>query len=909
MTPLPGSIVLLAVHPGLLLAAGAGGLFLLLLFWQLFGSSPRRTRAVRRAEHLLAQGDLEQAMQLVYHLRTQETLSAAWQERLRTLEGEILETAAATALKEKRFEDSLRFNGLAAPLVGADEDALRDRVVDAMLAEMRSQFAANANQAVHALAARVLAIQPSAEAVFWQGLCQVREGLSEQAVQSMETAHKLGGRQFIDPPFYLGVLFARQGRPQDALRMLGDANRIDASCPFIGWQMGQSLVAAGGDSATAVRVLQRALGPKGLSLWLPAPARAWIEAFPQGRSFVRRLAEKHSFLCPLLGSDLRVLIRLGELAIAQAQYRLGNFQESADGFTRLLQESPPTLPLVRGLGLALARLGRYDQAYKHLRAAVDMDPQDVLTVATLALCGARGRPPQPEDKPKNVAWAIRQVSRFEAAGNPEFAALMSAIHAEARALKMAVSCDDQVRLCSALVSVRAHDAEAAAAYDHLAEEYPDAVAREYAWLYCRAAVVHGFTGARDRDLFARTFRARQAAQVFFAQHGWELEEVEYIYLERSAAAASGHFPEELGPDYAPRGESFLLQRSLRKEQAGDLDAALRSVKVLLLLAPRCVHAYDRAAALHYRAGDAERALRVLGTWHELAPADPLPLVRQAVLAQQRGAADASQSAIQKALGLTRGSARASVALLGARLALAAGTQRSVESNGEPSAKETGVGRARELLRACLREQPDHAEALWTLAALHAATGDVEGLAAQAPAMRRPDVKDARFHYLAAVCHLVARDYPQAGEAAGRAAADPALAIESQYLLARVHLEQGDEESAARALVAVALAGGPSAEHARGLLGRLSFRRGAYPDAIKWWTALDAGKRAEWTCDAALQQTVLLEGLVSFGKGRYEQAAERFREAGKLGLRDRRLGPLIGLALFKAGQQLLFQGEK
>ena len=33
--------------------------------------------------------------------------------------------------------------------------------------------------------------------------------------------------------------------------------------------------------------------------------------------------------------------------------------------------------------------------------------------------------------------------------------------------------------------------------------------------------------------------------------------------------------------------------------------------------------------------------------------------------------------------------------------------------------------------------------------------------------------------------------------------------------------------------------------------------------------------------------------------------ERFREAGRLGLRDRRLGLLIGLSLFKAGQKLLY----
>src|SRR5207302_9172679 len=104
-----------------------------------------------------------------------------------------------TALKSKRFEDCLRFYRQAAPLLGADEVALRDRVVDAMLAEVRAQFAAGNNAAVHALVARVLTVQPvAAEAMFWQALCQVREGQSELAMQSLDNAHKVGGRQFID---------------------------------------------------------------------------------------------------------------------------------------------------------------------------------------------------------------------------------------------------------------------------------------------------------------------------------------------------------------------------------------------------------------------------------------------------------------------------------------------------------------------------------------------------------------------------------------------------------------------------------------------------------------------------------------------------------------------------------------
>jgi hypothetical protein len=52
--------------------------------------------------------------------------------------------------------------------------------------------------------------------------------------------------------------------------------------------------------------------------------------------------------------------------------------------------------------------------------------------------------------------------------------------------------------------------------------------------------------------------------------------------------------------------------------------------------------------------------------------------------------------------------------------------------------------------------------------------------------------------------------------------------------------------------------------------------------------------------------VLLSGLLACKDGRFEQAAERFREAGKLGLRDRRLGPLLTLALVRAGQRLLYE---
>ena len=158
-----------------------------------------------------------------------------------------------------------------------------------------------------------------------------------------------------------------------------------------------------------------------------------MEAFPEGRSYVRRLASKHPFVCPVLGGDLGAIIREGQFALAQTHYRQGAFQEAADLFNKLLQETAPTAALLRGLGLSLARLQRFDQAYKHLRAALEQEqPKDPFTAAYLALCGAMGRPTQPEDKPKNVAWAVRLLSKYAQTGNAEWAGVLSTVHAEAR---------------------------------------------------------------------------------------------------------------------------------------------------------------------------------------------------------------------------------------------------------------------------------------------------------------------------------------------------------------------------------------------------------------------------------------------------------------------------------------------
>src|SRR5262249_49905537 len=148
-----------------------------------------------------------------------------------------------------------------------------------------------------------------------------------------------------------------------------------------------------------------------------------------------------------------------------------------------------------------------------------------------------------------------------------------------------------------LVSVDAADPLSAAAFAHLAASLGETEDRgsvfrpEYAWLYCRAAQLHGFTSDQDLDLFARTFTTEREARAYYRQRQWDFDEVEYTYLERCAVRQPGAFPAALGEDYPGRGERLLLVRSERLEQKRDKEGAAACVEVLLQLAPRCARAH------------------------------------------------------------------------------------------------------------------------------------------------------------------------------------------------------------------------------------------------------------------------------------------------------------------------------
>ena len=514
-------------------------------------------------------------------------------------------------------------------------------------------------------AARRVALR--ARASFWQGLCFLRGGNElDRAIIALEAARAAQPMSQIDPPLYLGAILLRQGQAKESLKYLTEANRVDGNCPVVTLQLGVAMIAAGGDTQLAVRALQRALGPRGLEIWEQEPRRAWVEGFPEERSFVRKLASLYAFVCPLWGGDLNALKQQGNLALAQGLAKLGSAQEAAELYGKVLQNGAPSLIALRGLGLTLARLGRYDEAFKHLRLAHDMeDPQDRVTAGYLALCGAKGKPTRPEDKTRNILWALKVVTRFNAPGDPEWVGLISALFDEALTLAstqeaspdagrsaITLSLDEQLYLCEHLWSVHQADAAAARAYHHLQATFPQAASPSN-MLGCFAKPQRGMTFSPNMPLnyLPAAFADPEPARAFFADMHWDWSDVEFAYLRRAAALEPGQFPTALGPQYPPLGAELLLARSQKQEQAGDLDAALATADTLAKLAPANPHALDRLAYLHYRRGEPDQAVQLLETWFNHHPRDPVPLVRFAVLLHQRGLLEQSHAKLCEAMEL------------------------------------------------------------------------------------------------------------------------------------------------------------------------------------------------------------------------------------------------------------------
>jgi tetratricopeptide (TPR) repeat protein len=907
----------------LLLLGGGSGLLLLLLglLWQGFGPGPRRARRFRQAQRDLQAGNWRKALEELRELHQQSNLPTRWEQKIRLALADCYAAAGQSHLNQKDYERALDLLERSAELLQQSTVEVRQRVSRDMLEEARRLFAQtepSATATVHQFIARLLILQSHCpEASFWQALCFLREGKTEQALATLQqlaagpenavTGRPAAAEKCLDPYLYYGALLLQKGEARESLRQLTEANRIDSNCPFVSAQLGGAMLAAGGDPQFALRALQRALGPRGLPQWPANSSQVWVEAFPEGKSYVRRLASKYPFRCPLWGNDSQLIQRQANTALADAYYRLGQFEQAVEIYDRLSHESAPSLAVLRGLGLSLVRLGRYDQAFKHLRAVHELEqPKSPLTAAYLALCGTRGKPATPEDKINNVRWAVWLIRNFSVPGHAEFVDLLNQIYAEARACGLPLDLDDQLHICEHLLSIDATDPLAAEAFHQLALTYPDAVRLEYACLHCRAAQLHGLRLERTPDLFSRLFREADQARPFFEARQWPFDDLEYTFLEAAAAQQPGQFPAVLGPAYPPRGVQMLLERARRLQATGQTPAALAAAQVLVQLAPDQPDGYDCLAQLHFQSGQLEEALQLLEDWHNRQPSAWQPLVRLAMLAPQCGHPERALDAIRQALALTQGKRRGAIAFLGARLELRR-VLLAQEVNSPASAEE--LAGAAELLGQCLVDIPEHTQARWCLAAVLSLQGATSDLAAQAAALERAGTEDPRAPLLAALAHLAAGQPTAAASACDRVNSASRLTTECDYLRGWAAVDQQNPTAAAASWERTAASPeAPSKEHARALLGGLQFFGHDYAAAARTWQQIPAAQRAAWQLDAPLAQTMYLSALEAYHARHYAEAATRLREAAKLGLRDPRLGQYLSQALVQAGRQLLYSAE-
>jgi tetratricopeptide (TPR) repeat protein len=854
----------------------------------LFRTRARPERALAAARQRLERGDWSGALDALRRLRTADSAPPApWHDERRLLEADCLVAASDAALRERRFADALaRYREAAAALGLSEEEAAR-RIVEAMLAEVRRLSLAEPKSPIlNELTAHVLERQPAcAEALFWRGLHALRANDTKSAIADLTAAHAAANGLQVDAALYLGGVWLRDGQPRDALRVLAEANKLAPQCPLVGWQLGAALLAAGGDALLAVRALQKATGPDGAVRFLAEPARLWIETLPPDswvRNVVRRAGpHKTQFTCPLGFDRLKAVLAAARLSLAEALVLCNRSAEAVPIFTELLR-TEDTLAIRRGLGLALAGLDRFDEALPHLQKATALEtPPQPRTVGTLAVCLARAS----GDRIANIQRALALIAGQPIRADAIWARRAGAVFAAAQAVGIAIAPAHVAELAAILVSSEAADRTAAAVYDLLALRDLAAVPVEAAWLYVRAAERENVRFANDDVLFDRAFGDRTLMARYFDAREWDFPAAERLYLTRWAERNPGTFPSAPGPTYPARAESALLSDSRRLEGQRQLESAQSIARLALTLAPRSERAHDRLAELAFRRGAIAEAIDWLRKWESLHPADPLPVVRLALIQHARGQTLEARITLDRALERTRGPARAPIALAAARIALAAGH----------------TDDALRLIDECLTFDSKNSVALSARAALLCSIGSPAESAKLTETLAILDAGDPWFHYLVAVSAYCGGMDELAANRGKLCAGFPETAAEGGHLLALLRARQG-KATAATSLLQQVVNGPPGVtlDHARAMRGQLAWQAGDYAEALRAWQLLSPARLKAWHLDAVVPGAAFVAGLKALRAGHAEDAAKWLRAAARFGHVDPRLDALLAFASVQPG---------
>lgn len=844
------------------------------------GRSHQDLKAVRA---FLDEGNWRAALELAQQQRPAESAPPEpWHEEQVRLEGECLYAAAEAALRAGKFAPALEQYRAAAGMIGLSESEATRRVSEAMLAEARRLVVAEPdNPAVADLLRLVLDRQsPNPEASFWLGLSALRRGDAQAGLGALKEAHEASQPRQADSAFYYGAALLKSGQARDALRVLADANKLAPSCPLVGWQLGTALLASGGDVLLALRALQKATAPDGLPRYLDREGHLWTETLPTG-SWVRNVASqairrRTTYRCPLGFDRLEKVVPAARLSLGEAYAAAGRTAEAATLFADLLKTAD-TVPARRGLGFALARLERYDEALPHLRLAREREqPPTPRTTGTLALCLARAT----GDRAASAREALAMVAAHSVRGDAEWARLVAASFKAARDAGVTIGADEVRELANVLTSTDATDPTAAGTYDLLAGAAPDALPAEMAWLYVRAAQQHHVRGTNDAALLDRAFAERERMKRYFVEREWDFDAAERLYLRRWVERSPGTYPSAPGREYGTRTEALLLAEAKRAQGQGRPDNAREIAELALRLSPKSAAVHDRLAEIEYRLNEIRRATDRLQAWRRLYPNDARPLARLAVIYARQGQPVVALRKVRQALERTHGLARVGLLVLGARFAIAAGQ----------------ADDALPLLEECVSLDPTHTPALAPLAAVLWAAGDREGLTKLSDKMARATADDPWFHYLASVAFFAAGRFDQAESAVRLASADPAVAGAAQHLLAVMCLQQQRTPAAAEALDRAVVVTDPTTrDRALALRGQLAWRSGDFAAAVRSWVALPEDQRHALGLDNVLSGAAFLSALTALQANRPEDAVRGLRLAKQRGFDDPRVDGLLTAA--------------
>ena len=288
-----------------------------------------------------------------------------------------------------------------------------------------------------------------------------------------------------------------------------------------------------------------------------------------------------------------------------------------------------------------------------LRIAHEMEePKDRVTAGYLALCGAKGKPTQPEDKARNILWALKVVTRFNAPGDREWVALISALFAEVQRWRQRGARASTINFTCANISGRCTPPTRK-------PPWPITICKPPIPRRCVRSTPGSIAGqpsntrskaAHALELFERTFADPEPGPRLLCREALGLGRAG-VHLSgtggrpRSRAFSRGPGPQLCRPRArnccwpAPKAGTGRPTRCRAGRRPTFSTSLLRTILAASIAWLSCTIA----------SGHPEQAVQLLESWYNHHPHDPRPLVRFAILLHQRGLTGECQTKLAAAL--------------------------------------------------------------------------------------------------------------------------------------------------------------------------------------------------------------------------------------------------------------------